>query len=248
MRPGLTAILLAAIASGVLGQTADELIAKNVAARGGLERMHSVRSIRMTGTLSVGEARMPSVLEIKRPNQTRWEFTVNGQTVIQAYDGKNGWAVMPFAAKNAPGQLSADDLKDLELQADMDGPLVDHGAKGNKVEVMGLETIGDRSGWRIHAVLRNGDERDLYLDAKTHLQFLTVTRRTIDGKARRIETEIGDYREVGGLMLPYSFVTRAAGSKETQALTLNKIELNVPIDDARFAMPAAEAAPRTPGN
>ena len=82
-------LAVAEIASmvAVSAQTADELIAKNIEARGGLEKIQAIQSMRLTGTLSVGDAAMPSLLEVKRPNKTRWEFTVNGQTAVQAYDG-----------------------------------------------------------------------------------------------------------------------------------------------------------------
>ena len=233
-------------AVGAAAQTADELIAKNVEARGGLEKIRAIASMRLTGTLSIGDAKMPSVLEVKRPNKTRWEFTLDGQTAVQAYDGTTAWAVAPFAGKPDPEPMSAEDLKDMELQADMDGPLVDYRAKGHKVEVMGLEKIGGRDAWRLKVTLRNGDVRDVYLDLKTHFQIVTVARRMVNGRSAEIESELGDYRQVGDVMLPYFFETRARGVPQKQSLRFEKIELNVPIDDSRFRAPAVRNAPEKP--
>ncbi len=230
-------------AVGVAAQTADELIAKNVEARGGLEKIRAIASMRLTGTLSIGDAKMPSVLEVKRPNKTRWEFTLDGQTAVQAYDGTTAWAVAPFAGKPDPEPMSAEDLKDMELQADMDGPLVDYRAKGHRVELMGLEKIGGRDAWRLKVTLRNGDVRDVYLDLKTHLQIVTVARRMVQGRPAEIESELGDYRQVGDVMLPHFFETRARGVPQKQSVRFEKIELNVPIDDSRFRMPIAKNAP-----
>ncbi len=244
---GIAAIGLVVAASA---QTADELIAKNLEARGGLQKIQAIQSMRLTGTLSVGDAAMPSVIEVKRPNKTRWEFTVNGQTAVQAFDGTTAWAVAPFAGKPEPERMSAEDSKDMELQADMDGPLVNYREKGHRVELMGLEKIGGRDAWRLKVTLRNADVRDVYLDLKTHLQMITVAHRMVQGKPAEIETELGDYREVGGVQLPHSFETRARGVAEKQSLRFEKIELNVPIGDARFRMPAAnkpgEGAQPTP--
>jgi outer membrane lipoprotein-sorting protein len=220
-------------------QTADELIAKNLEARGGLERIQAIQSMRLTGTLTVGDSSMPSVLEVKRPNKTRWEFTVNGQTAVQAYDGKEAWGVAPFAGRSEPEPMSPEDAKDAELQADMDGPLVDYRAKGNRIELMGLEKFGGREAWRLKVTLHNGDARDIYLDLKTHLQIASVARRTVRGRSVEVESELGDYREVGGVLLPHSFQTRVKGVQETQSVRFEKIELNVPIDDSRFARPPA---------
>jgi len=225
----------------------DELIAKNIEARGGLEKIKAIQSMRMTGTMTIGDARMPSVLEVKRPGKTRFEFTLGGQTAIQAYDGKTAWVVLPFAGKSEPEPASAEDAKDMEIGADMDGPIVDFRSKGNRVELVGREKVGDRDAWRLKVTLANGDVRDVYLDAKTYLQFLTVTQRTIGGKPLEIESAVGDYREVGGVLLPHFFETSARGLAQKQSVRFDRIELNVAIDDGRFQMPAASKPTEKPG-
>ena len=238
-----TAALLTA---PLAAQTAEELIARNVQARGGLQKIQSVQSMRLTGTMSVGGESMPSVLELKRPNKMRWEFTLEGRTAVQAYDGKTGWLTMPFAGQAEPEPMSDQDLKDIELQADMDGPLVDAKVKGNRVELVGREPVGDRDAWKLKVTLKNGEVRYTFLDAKTYLQVLTVTKRTIEGSEVEIESAIDDYRDVGGLLLPHSFEARAKGVPQKQTLKLDKIELNVPIDDSRFPMPAPKKPVLTP--
>jgi outer membrane lipoprotein-sorting protein len=234
------------LAAHALSQTADELIAKNIEARGGLEKIRAIQSMRLTGTLSVGGTTMPSVLEVKRPNKTRWEFKVNGQTAVQAYDGTEAWALAPFAGKSEPERLSPEDTRDMELQADMDGPLVDYSKKGYKVEAMGMEKVGDRDAWRLRVTFRNGDAHDLYLDLKTHLQILSVAHRTIQGKDVEVRTEIDDYREVGGVLLPCSYETTARGASQAQSVRFQKIELNVPIEDSRFVRAAVQEPSRMP--
>jgi outer membrane lipoprotein-sorting protein len=229
--------LLAACAAG---QTVDEIVAKNIEARGGLEKIKGIQSMRMTGSMRLGDERLPTSLELKRPNKSRWEFTLEGQTAIQAYDGKTAWMIMPFEGQTQPQVMTDQEAKDIEMQADVDGPLVDAAAKGNQIELIGKEKIdGGVETWRLRVTRKNGDARDLYLDAKTYLQVLAVSKRTADGQTVEIRSKIGDYRNVGGLMLPHSFEASASGVPQTQALEFQKIELNVPIDDSRFAMPKA---------
>jgi outer membrane lipoprotein-sorting protein len=224
------------------GETADEIVAKNIAARGGLEKIKSVQSMRMTGTMRLGDERLPTSLELKRPNKSRWEFTLEGQTAVQAYDGKTAWMIMPFEGQTQPQIMTDQEARDVEMQADVDGPLVDAAAKGNTIELVGKEKIeGGIETWRLRVTRKNGDSRDLYLDAKTYLPVLAVSKRSTDGQAVEIRSKIGDYRNVGGLMLPHSFEASASGVPQTQALEFQKIELNVPIDDSRFAMPKAGA-------
>ncbi len=233
------AVLLAA--ASVSGQTAEELIAKNIAARGGLEKIKAVQTMRLTGTMKVGDQKLPSVLELKRPGKSRWEFVFDGETAIQAFDGKAGWMVMPFAGKIEPEAMSEGDRRDAEQQADLDGPLVDYKAKGSKIELVGHDAERPRD-WKLKVTLKTGEVRYIYLDPTTYLQSMTVMTKNIDGNEIEVMSVIGDYKEVGGLVLPHSFTASTKDGRETQALVIERIELDVPIDDSRFQMPP----PKTP--
>jgi outer membrane lipoprotein-sorting protein len=229
-------------------ETAEEIVAKNIQARGGLEKIKSIQSMRMTGTMRLGDDRLPTSLELKRPNKSRWEFTLEGQTAVQAYDGKTAWMIMPFEGQTEPQVMTDQEARDIEMQADVDGPLVDAAAKGNTIELVGKETIeGGLETWHLRIIRKNGDARDLYLDGKTYLQVLAVTKRTADGETVEIRSKIGDYKNVGGIMLPHLFEASASGVPQTQALEFQKIEINVPIDDSRFAMPKARTEPPATG-
>src|SRR5215213_6450011 len=93
---GLTGVALQA-------QTADEIIAKHLQARGGVDKIKTVQSQRITGKMVMGQGmEAPFTLEAGRPNKMRMEFTIQGMTGVQAYDGKTGWAVMPFMGKKDP--------------------------------------------------------------------------------------------------------------------------------------------------
>ena len=140
MRIRAIAAAAAARAGRVAGARArppTSSIAKNVAARGGLEKLKAVKTMRLTGTMKVGDDTMPSVLELKRPNKSRWQFTFDGQTAVQAFDGKAGWMWMPFAGMTEPQAMSAEEKQEAEQQADIDGPLVDYKAKGSTIELVG---------------------------------------------------------------------------------------------------------------
>lgn len=221
--------------------TADELVQKNIEARGGLEKLHAVKSLRMTGTMSLGnEAAAPTVLEFQRPSKVRWQFTVDGQTAVQAYDGKTAWVILPFSGDSEPHEMSAEDRKGIALQADIDGPLVDAEKKSNTITLVGREKPDGRDAWKLKITTSDGDERFVFLDAKTYLQFMTVTERTVEGRKMEIVNRIGDYRDVDGVKLPHSFEAGAEGVPESQVLHFDKIEVNVPIDDSQFAMPSAK--------
>lgn len=229
-------------ASLAVGQTADELIAKNIAARGGLENLRAIQTMRLTGTMQAGGDTLPSVLELKRPNKSRWEFTLEGQTAVEAFDGKSGWTWIPFAGQTEPQPMSAEDSADAEQQADIDGPLVDYQKKGSKVELVGHDPDFRPQDWKLKITLKSGEVRFVYLDPKTYLQTVGVTRRKVEGSEVEVRSEVGDYRKVGSVVLPHTFKATTSDGSQSQTLQFERIDLNVPIDDDRFRMPV----PKTP--
>jgi outer membrane lipoprotein-sorting protein len=240
----LGAAVLALPGPQAWAQTVDELIAKNVEARGGLEKMKAVKSIRMTGKMTMGPGmEAPISLELKRPNSVRMEFTIQGNTGVQAYDGKDGWSIDPFGAKQEAEPLSADDMKDIEEQADLDGPLVDYKAKGHTVELLGKEKVEGSDTYKLKITLKSGDIRYQFLDADTFLTIREESKRMVRGTEQEVESTVGDYKDVGGgLLMPHSIQNGAKGRPEKQNIALETVELNPNLDDARFKMPEAPKA------
>jgi outer membrane lipoprotein-sorting protein len=245
----MSMIALAVLAPCLLAQSVDEIIAKNVQARGGAEKLKSVKSIKSTATMSMGPGmEAPGTLIQKRPALARLEFTVQGLTAVLAYDGKNGWQIMPFMGKKDPELMSADEAKEIEENADLDGPLVDYKSKGNQVELQGKEKIEGTDAYKLKVTLKNGDVQTIYIDSDSFLDIKEVTKRTVRGTEQEIESAIGDYKPVEGIMFPFAVESSVKGTDQKQKLTITKVELNVPADDSLFKMPAAAPkadAPKT---
>ena len=241
-------IAAAVLAPAVWAQTADEIIAKNIQARGGLDKLKSVQTIKATATMAMGPGmEAPGLLIQKRGNLARLEFTVQGLTAVQAYDGKNAWQIMPFTGKKDPELMSADEAKEVEEMADVDGPLVDYKSKGHQVELLGKEKVEGTDAYKLKVSLKNGDVLTVYIDADSFLTIKEETKRTVRGTEQVVESAIGDYKEVDGLVIPFAIESGVKGSQEREKLTITKIELNVPADDSIFKMPAAPApAPAKP--
>ena len=241
-RKTLAGLALAAlVAVPASAQTLDEVLAKNYKALGGLDKIKAVQTIRMTGTMTVGPGmEAPFILEQKRPNLVRMEFTIQGMTGVQAYDGKVGWQLMPFQGRKDPEPLPEDAMRQMEEQSDFDGPLMDYKAKGNTVELVGKDKVEGSDVYKIKVTLKNGDLLYIYLDADQYLEVRTESKNTVRGTDVEGESTIGDYKEVGGLMFPHAMEQGQKDNPQKMKMTINKIELNVPIDDARFKMPVVK--------
>jgi Outer membrane lipoprotein-sorting protein len=235
--------LLLSVAATGAAQTADDIVAKSIAAQG-LEKMKSVQTRRMTGTMTITPPGLDAaiVFENKRPMKTRVTLTVQGSDNIQAFDGENGWSLMPAQGKPSAEPANADDLKDLRQQADMDGELMDYKTKGHKVELVGKEAVQGTDTWKLRVTLKDGDVLYEYIDAEHFLPIKMEATRTINGTQVKTETFIGDYKDEGGLMMPHSIEVNVPmqGMTITQKVVVQKVEVNVPLDDARFKMPAAK--------
>jgi hypothetical protein len=74
--------------------------------------MKAVNTMRVTGTITLGPGmESPFTMERKRPGMRRMEFTFQGMTGIQAFDGTRTWSVMPFMGKKDPEVGSEEDNK-----------------------------------------------------------------------------------------------------------------------------------------
>src|SRR3954453_4379515 len=82
--------------------SADELIAKNIEAKGGLAKIKAIKSVRMTGRLQQGEFTAIVGQEGRAPDLLRLTFTVQNMTQVQAYDGSVGWQISPFSGRKDP--------------------------------------------------------------------------------------------------------------------------------------------------
>jgi outer membrane lipoprotein-sorting protein len=244
LRKALLALAGAALLAPASAQTLDEILAKNLEARGGADKIKAVKAMRLTGRMTVGPGlEAPVVMEFKRPSRMRMDFTFQGMTATQAFDGKGGWQIMPFGGNPNPEPMSPDDIKDAEEQADVDGPLVDWKAKGHAVELVGKEKVEGTDAWKLKITMKSGDVRYVFLDADAYLEIRGEGKRKIRGTEVETEQTISDYKEVGGLVIPHAFEGGPKGSPMRQKITIDKIELDVDIDDARFAMPAKKDAP-----
>src|SRR5580700_133650 len=230
-------ICFCCLAAFSFAQTADELIAKNIEARGGIEKIKAIKTLRMTGkfdgdgiTATVGQ-------ENERPNLVRETFSLQGMVVIQAYDGSTGWHVQPFGGKKTPELMGEDDLRDLLLDADFDGPLVDYKEKGNTVEYLGHDVVDGDDALRLKVTQKDGDIIYYYLDPDTYLEIRKEVQESIRGSVRETVIDLGSYKPVAGVMFPFSISQGAKSNPGAQTTTVEKLEVNVPMDPGEFAVP-----------
>jgi len=234
----LTLAGLAVLAAPLQAQTTDEIIAKYLTNVGGMDKIQAVTTLRRTGKVVLGGGFEAGVIqESKRPNKLRQEFVFQGMTGVNAYDGKTGWKIEPWQGKKDPEALSEEEMKQIVEDADFDEALVNYRQKGNKVEFAGTEQVEGTDVYKLKVTLASGDLRYYYMDTDYYVPIKIDIKRMIRGAEQEFETTLGDYKAVAGWYLPYSIETTRKGSEDSQKITFEKIEANVPVDDGRFAKP-----------
>src|SRR5881398_1862363 len=247
--PFISAVLFASalFAQDKNQPTVDELVAKNIGAKGGATALNNLQTLRSTGKLLVpvqGLIELGYLQTKKRPDEVRTEASLQGMTQIEAYDSKEGWKISPFFGRKDPERMSGDDVKALVEDTEIDGPLADWKAKGSTVEYLGTEDVEGTPAHKLKVVRKNGDVSFVYLDPDHFLEIRVLTQRMRHGAYEEVETDLGDYEKAGGVFVPFSIEAGRKGDPDKQKIVIEKAEANVPVEDAIFHFPAAASIPQ----
>jgi len=234
--------LLGGCASGAK-LSAAEIVAKNVAARGGLDAWRKVETMVWIGHIQSTRAPSPSMqfrLEQKRPSKTRLEISALNEKSMRVFDGVQGWKLRPGHGRPEVQPYTPQELKYAQAGHGIEGPLFDYAAKGNTVTLESVDEIGERKAYHLNLRLAKGGNEDVWVDTKTYLDIRYD--RMADGPAgasRRVSATYGDYREVDGLQIPFLIETGAAPRTTPDKMQIETVLLNAPLDDSTFENPAA---------
>jgi outer membrane lipoprotein-sorting protein len=235
--------LLFLLPAAASAQTADEILAKVITARGGLSKLRALHSQRISGTISFGDVSGPFIVEFQRPLKMHMQFTVQNQTLVRVYDGQSGWANNPFTGKMNPEVMSNDELKNISEESDFDGPLLDYKRKGNQIDLVGKDKFNGKDVWRLKLTTKNGDVRFYLFDATSFLLLKWEGKRKAEGQELPVESYFTDYRDVGGLKFAFAIDSGTSPTDINQKIRIDKIDLNPRFNDAEFAKPTTPAQP-----
>jgi len=233
----LVALMLAC--ASAQAASVDDLVAKNLEARGGVARLQAIKTLKAEGKLLFGgQFELGLAQYQKAPDSIRNEASLQGLTAVQAWDGKEGWQISPFQGRKDPEKMTPDDAKAFADDAPIGGPLFDWQARGSKVEYLGTEDVDGTPAHKLKVTLKNGDVDYVYLDPDHWLEIRVVTQRMVRGTQVESSNDYGDYEEVAGVYFPFSIATENKADGSRQQVTIEHAQANVPMDDALFAFPA----------
>jgi outer membrane lipoprotein-sorting protein len=217
--------------------TVDEIVAKAMTARGGLDKLRAVNTMKMAGKVSSQGREFPITVIAKRPNLMRQEMTIEGARVISAYDGTKVWVVNPMAGINEPQEMSGPMADEIRDQPIFGGPLVGYKDRGETLELVGPSTVGDVKTWKLKLTRPNGKPMLIDVDAETGLELQWSRSVDQNGMTVDIDSVMSDYQPTErGIMVPRTMRTMVGGHQQG-VVKVESIEFDTPIEDAEFQMP-----------
>jgi hypothetical protein len=232
-------ILGMAIAGFSNAQTADEIIAKHIAAIGGKDKLDAVKTIYTEGEINIPNSPLGAV--------TCTTYRVNGKgfkeeisfagpnvTLVESITDKTAWSVNAFSNKPKPGPLDDAQKEAGQAQLGLGSPLINYATQGSSVELLGKENINGTQAHKLKLVTKGGTEFTYLVDPVTYY-ILKMTVRNKNGDEVR-STIFSDYKKEEGIVLPFA-AEFTIGKSTTMYLIINKAEINKDIDPAVFEMP-----------
>lgn len=223
------AVVCLIFAAPAHAQTADEIVARNIQAKGGEAKLKAVQTLRQSGTMILQGQTATVASVTKRPNLSRQDITMMGTTITMVFDGAKAWMLNPMVGPDAV-EMPAEMAEMVKDQADIDGPLIDYKTKGSTVELVGLEDAAGKKAFHLRVSRKGLPPTELYIDSTSYLDVKTVTNVPGSGT---MEIVFGDYRSVDGLTVPFSVKSLAAGMLLSD-LKLDKVEFNVTLPADTF--------------
>ena len=222
-------VALATCFTSLQAQSVDEVINSHVAAMGGKEKMESLKSVKMTGSMSTQGIDISMTMTRSHMVGFRLDMDIMGTSNYQLMNTTEGWVFFPIQGMTEPKKMEEDQFKSASSQLDIQGALLNYKEKGNQVELVGKEKLDNSEAYKLKVTMKSGKETTYYLDAKTYYLVKTVSKQNVQGQEMEMETTFSDFKQTAdGYWFPYT-TTSMQGT-----ITFDKIEPNVKVEDSIF--------------
>lgn len=250
-------VIALAAARPASAQTVDEIVARNLKAKGGIDVLRQTNSVKMTGTFKAfqpSETTMAMTTWAKRPNLLRQEAEGTPPPpqssigmppgpqkpvrMVRASDGTTMW----MQQGSAPAQALSGAQGAMAQDTEFDSVFIDYQAKGVAINNLGVEKLGDRSVYHLTVKRKTGPLQHYYLDTETGLEAKVATEVsqggaiTQGGPTMRVETEMSDYRTIDGHTVPFRMRQSINGQLQAE-IAIATVEFNAEMPDSLFKLP-----------
>jgi photosynthetic reaction center cytochrome c subunit len=214
------------------GPSADDLIEKYLKAVGGVAAVNKTTSRVMKGTITFGDSKVPIEIYAKAPDmRVSITHTPDGDSVT-TFDGHQGWLGFPGHPVH---DMHGPDIDGASMDADIHFPahLKD---MFSKTEGQGTQKIDGREAYLVIGERAGKTPLHLYFDRESGLLVRLVRYGQTPLGQLPTQLDYADYKDARGVKIPFRWTLARPGGRFT--IQINEVQVNVPVDDAKFAKPA----------
>ena len=210
-------------------QTLDEILDKNIAAMGGKEKLMSLNTIKMEGSMSTQGVDLTITSTRSHLAGMRLDIEAMGTSNYQVMNTTKGSAFWPIRGMDAPEDMSADQFKAGQNQLDLHGTFYNYKDKGTTVELIGKENVDGAETNKLKVTFKNGIVSNYFIDTKTNRVVKTSGMMNVNGQDMEVSTSYGDYKQnADGYWFAYSITTQQG------TIVYDKITTNMPVDESIY--------------
>ena len=231
----LTGLILMSVLFFAQGQDLDKIL-KNHFEAVGQDKLVKLKTLIFSGKVIQGGMELPFNMYTSRPLKFRMDITVQGQKIVQAFDGEIGWYINPMMGTMDPQDMNPDQIKDMKKQADMDGDFYEYEKKGSKLELVGTEDFEGTEVYKLKLTDKEDDITYYFMDSETFVIIKTTSKRMIQGTEVESESLLSNYQMIDGIAFPFSISSGANGQTMVE-IEMDNVEFDEKLEDAFFAKP-----------
>jgi outer membrane lipoprotein-sorting protein len=213
----------------------DEILAKYHQTIG-TDKVKEWKTLIMTGKSSAQGMEFPLTFYTKRPGKIRAEILIQGNKMLQIFDGQAGWSVIPWSGSSDPQDMTPDDIKEMKEQADLEGTLYNWKEKGHKVELIGKEDLEGTPVYKLKVTLADGNIETYFIDAENFVTIKISNVSKIQGNETESEAYMSNYKDVSGALMPFAIENKVKGQTVSNVV-IDKYEINQELNDSLFIKP-----------
>ncbi len=206
-------------------QTADDVVNGYIKALGGKEKLTTLNSVRMTGSMSIQGTDISITVTRLHMKGMRMDISVMGTDNYQIITPGKGVSFMPVQGMGSPNDMPEEQVKAAQSQLDVQSVLLDYQAKGTTVELLGKEG----NDFKLKVTFKTGISTTYYIGQSDYRLNKTVSKRNINGEEVEFETTYTNYKQVDGFWFAFTATSSIQG--ETN---YDKVEVNIPVDEKIF--------------
>ena len=230
----IVVIIISVLFNIAQAQSLDDILDKHFKAVG-QDKLIAAKTIKVKAKVSQMGMDMPLEMNIKKPDKFLVIVDMQGQKMIQAFDGEKGWMIAPWVSTE-PQDLAGDQLIQAQQQADLEGELFNYQQKGSTAEFAGKVNIDGKDAYRIILNTKDGNSKDYFIDADSY--YITKVKAKIDAQGQTMEVEqtLSDFKTFNGITMPTKISSKTPVG--TAVILFEDVKFNEDMDDSIFNRPA----------